>query len=150
MSKVEDADIVPNYKTVANSLAILTIATQGYTHLDRLANALNPQTVAKVIYDVERSVSALLSRKAKDIKIVKEKVKKKDKEYTSLQLITDFAGEGSRTYDFYGLPKDDDIYRFIEESTKDLNIARKVAAYAISLVANQKFRQSAYKNNSSN
>jgi CRISPR type I-A-associated protein Csa5 len=123
------------YKSVANRLAILAIATQGYSHLDRLANALSPETVSRVIYDADRSMSALLSRS--DIKLAQ---KQDDKNYSYLELTTMFTDERHRIYKFYGLPKEEDTRKFIEEASKDLNIARKVAAYSVSIVANQKMR----------
>jgi CRISPR type I-A-associated protein Csa5 len=123
------------FKSVANSLAMLTIASEGYTHLDRLANALSPETISRVIFDAQRSMSALLSRN--DVEV---EHKEDDKKRPYLQLTTRFKGESEKTYKFYGMPREEDTRKFLEEATKDLTIARKVAAYAVSIVANKKLR----------
>lgn len=128
------------FKGVANSLAMVTIMSEGYTHLDRLANALSPETVSKVIYDVQRSMSALLSRS--DL-AVENKVDEKNRPY--LQLTTKFKDEAPKTYKFYGTPREEDFRKFIEEAASDLTVARKVAAFAASIVASKKLAQSYHK-----
>ncbi|HXG08138.1 MAG TPA: type I-A CRISPR-associated protein Csa5 [Nitrososphaera sp.] len=128
-------DPTERFKSVANSLAMLAIAGEAYTHLDRLANALSPETVSRVIFDAQRTMSALLSRN--DVKV---EHKEDEKKRPFLQLTTRFKGESEKTYKFYGMPREEDTRKFLEEATKDLAIARKVAAYAVSIVANKKLR----------
>jgi CRISPR type I-A-associated protein Csa5 len=139
MAAQEAVEPTVRFKSVANRLAMLAIATEGYTHLDRLANALNPETVSRVIYDADRSISALLSRA--DIKIQQ---KQGEDNYSYVEFTTMFKDEKPKSYKFYGLPKEEDSRKFIEEASRDLSVARKVAAYAVSIVANQKLKTIEY------
>jgi CRISPR type I-A-associated protein Csa5 len=133
MSELEEKPTTEKYRGVANQLALLAIATGSYTHLDRLANALNPETVYRVMYDVNRNIQVLNTRS--DVSI-----KKDEKEYQGrtrdIWVLEKTGQDGNnRRYEFWFMPRDEDLRLFIEEASRDLSVARKLAAYSSSLVA---------------
>lgn len=131
--------VTRKYRGVANMFAMLVLATDSFTQLDRLANALSPEVVTRVVYDVMRSIDVLKRRPEVSIKEAKEG--------SSMihRLVLKEDGK-KREYQFWGgLAHEELMENFIEDSTIDLTIARKIAALAMSSVAIQSITEEARK-----
>ncbi|MEM3066942.1 MAG: hypothetical protein QXI81_06390 [Nitrososphaerota archaeon] len=102
---------------VAVAFAAVVAATGSYSTVDRLANAMSGEVVAKATYEVARILTVIKDR----VKIFEEA----DKPYTEVKDRED------KLLRIPGKPASyDELDKFVEEATKDLFLARRVAARA--------------------
>mgnify|MGYP000703229649 CR=1 FL=1 len=115
------------YHDIAVALASVGLYTGSYSIIDRIANALGPESVIRAIYENGRILEAALraGRTGGDewIKVTEDSVLVKLKDEPSPYVI-----RGS-------LPGDNVLREFLEESSKDITLARAVASYAMQLIA---------------
>lgn len=115
------------YREVAIALASVGVYTQSYSIVDRIANALGPESVIRAIYENGRILESALrsARSGGDewIKISEDCILIKRKDETKPRAI-----RGS-------LPSEASLREFIEESSRDITVARAVASYAMQLIA---------------
>lgn len=132
----EEKSPTSKFKGVANLFAITAIASGSYTPIDRLANALNPETVRQVMYEVCRNLDVM--KRQNTITLQKEQ---DNRGYNRLEVtIKSKDKEKPQKYHFYGLANAEMCRGFLEEASSDLFIARKVGAFAMSVVATQRLR----------
>ncbi|MCF8884321.1 MAG: type I-A CRISPR-associated protein Csa5 [Nitrososphaerota archaeon] len=118
---------IRKYHEVAVALASVGIYTGSYSIIDRIANALGPESVIRAIYENGRILESALraSKSSKDewIRISENSVivKRKDEEKA-------YVIRGS-------LPTELVLREFLEESSKNITIGRAVASYAMHLIA---------------
>jgi CRISPR type I-A-associated protein Csa5 len=121
------------YHDVAVALASVGLYTGSYSIIDRIANALGPESVIRAIYENGRILEAALRagraggdewiRAAEDSILVKLK-------------------DESKPYVIRGsLPSDNVLREFLEESSRDITLARAVASYAMQLIASTMSRR---------
>ncbi|MEM3804438.1 MAG: type I-A CRISPR-associated protein Csa5 [Conexivisphaerales archaeon] len=123
------------FKGFANLFALAAIASESYTPIDRLANALNPETVRQVLYEVCRNIDVM---KRQNTVAVKEE--QDNRGYTRLGVTIKQKERPSKTYYFYGLANDEICRNFLEEASSDLSVARRVGAYAMSVIATHRLK----------
>lgn len=115
------------YHEIAVALASVGIYTGSYSIIDRIANALGPESVIRAIYEngriLESALRATKSSKDEWIKITEDSVviKKKDE-------FREYVIKGS-------LPSEAILREFLEESSRNITISRAVASYAMHLIA---------------
>jgi CRISPR type I-A-associated protein Csa5 len=121
------------YRNVAVALASVGLYTGSYSIIDRIANALGPESVIRAIYENGRILEAALraERTGGDewIKTTEDGILVKLKDEPEPYVI-----RGS-------LPSDDVLREFLEESSKDITLARAVASYAMQLIASTMSRR---------
>lgn len=115
------------YRDIAIALALVGVYTESYSIIDRIANALGPESVIRAIYENGRILESALraARSGGDewIRISEGCILVKRK-------------NESEPYTIMGsLPSEASLREFIEESSKDITIARAVASYAMQLIA---------------
>ncbi|MEM0010280.1 MAG: hypothetical protein QXT84_01155 [Candidatus Bathyarchaeia archaeon] len=115
------------YREVAVALASVGIYTESYSIIDRIANALGPESVIRAIYENGRILeSALRSARSGGnewIKLLEDRVLVKRKNEVEVYEI-----KGS-------LPSESILREFIEESSRNITIARAIASYAMHIIA---------------
>jgi len=115
------------YREVAVALASVGVYTESYSIIDRIANALGPESVIRAIYENGRILESAL-RAAKSggeewIKPSEDSILIKRKDEPKPYVI-----KGS-------LPSEAILREFLEESSKDITVARAIASYAMQLIA---------------
>lgn len=115
------------YHDVAVALAVVGVYTESYSIIDRIANALGPESVIRAIYENGRILESALRagrsggeewiRISGDVLLVKRKNEQRP-----------YAIKGT-------LPSENVLREFLEESSKDITLARAVASYAMQLIA---------------
>ncbi|MEW9492542.1 MAG: type I-A CRISPR-associated protein Csa5 [Candidatus Aramenus sulfurataquae] len=127
MSQVEEKQ-ERAIENVATLLAVATLYANAPTFTDRMSNALNKESVMRALYDAERVV--LAGKNKGDITEGKEKGSKGG----DISVISVKVAE-NETAKVYGyLPSDLDVEEFLRMAERDIYIARKVGAIAISKV----------------
>jgi CRISPR type I-A-associated protein Csa5 len=121
------------YRDVAVALASVGLYTGSYSIIDRIANALGPESVIRAIYENGRILEAALraGRAGGDewIRATEDSILVKLKDESKPYVI-----RGS-------LPSDDVLREFLEESSRDITLARAVASYAMQLIASTMSRR---------
>lgn len=121
------------YHDIAVALASVGLYTESYSIIDRIANALGPESVIRAIYENGRILeSALRAGKAGGdewIRISEDNILVKRKDESEPYVI-----KGS-------LPSDDVLRSFLEESSRNITLARAVASYAMQLIASTMSRK---------
>ena len=114
-------------RKIANLFAALYLYDESPTLLDRLANALSKEAVAKVLYDAQRVVQ--MGLRDGDITTGKEKIDEKE------LFVINVKKEYEKEYKIVGLlPSDRDVEDFLSLVEKDVYYARKAGALAMSIV----------------
>jgi len=131
----EDQSPTRRFKGVANLFALTAIASESYTSIDRIANALNPETVRQVLYEVCRNIDVM--KRQNKITLREEQ---DNRGYTRLEVTIKLKERPSETYHFYGLANDETCRNFLEEASSDLSVARRVGALAMSVIATHRLR----------
>lgn len=121
------------YHDIAVALASVGLYTGSYSIIDRIANALGPESVIRAIYENGRILEAALRAGRTGgnewIKVTENGIMVKLK-------------DESRPYVIMGsLPSDNILREFLEESSKDITLARAVASYAMQLIASTMSRR---------
>jgi len=121
------------YHDIAVALASVGLYTGSYSIIDRIANALGPESVIRAIYENGRILEAALRAGRTGgnewIKVTENGIMVKLK-------------DESRPYVIMGsLPSDNILREFLEESSKDITLARAVASYAMQLIASTMSRK---------
>lgn len=112
-------------RKVSNLFATLYLYDQSPTLLDRLANALSKEAVAKVLYEAQRIIQMGLNNKD----IWAGKINKDNKELPAVFI----KKSDKLVYNIIGyLPNDQDIADFLNLTEKDVYYARKTGALAMS------------------
>ncbi|MGQ9777922.1 MAG: type I-A CRISPR-associated protein Csa5 [Thermodesulfobacteriota bacterium] len=121
-----------DFDDVSRALAAVTLATGTYSLIDRISNALTPDTVNKAIYDLSRNLEELSSSVGETFirQIEKEEAGKK---WTVIEVKRKNEEDIKTIWGYLARPEK--IRKFQDEIEKDITIARKVAAYAMYLVA---------------
>ncbi len=123
-------DIDGIIKRVANLLAVSLFYGESPTLVDRFANALSKEAVAKVLYDVERIVQ--MGRQRGEINEISKNISGKDLPAIS---VTSRMGE----YQVIGyLPTTQDIEDFLGLIERDVYYSRKAGALAMSIAIENK------------
>jgi len=121
------------YHDVAVALASVGLYTGSYSIIDRIANALGPESVIRAIYENGRILEAALraGRAGSDewIRATEDNILVKLKDEPEPYVI-----RGS-------LPSDNVLMEFLEESSRDITLARAVASYAMQLIASTMSRR---------
>ncbi|MCY0860748.1 MAG: type I-A CRISPR-associated protein Csa5 [Sulfolobaceae archaeon] len=112
-------------KKVANLLAVATIYAETPTFTDRMANSLSKESVVRSIYDAERIVSVGKSRGE-----IMETTEVEEGTNESRPIIV--IKEKGKIYGT--LPNESDISEFLDYVERDIYLARKVGAIAMSIV----------------
>jgi CRISPR type I-A-associated protein Csa5 len=115
------------YWKLANALAAVVLASRSYTILDRLANAISRDAVAKAVYELGRNLEVII---------------RNPKDDQAIQLHDEFIevtlkwGDTPATVKIRGLlPEPRDYEEFLNAAASDIHVARYTAAYASGLVA---------------
>ena len=121
------------YHDIAVALAAVGLYTGSYSIIDRIANALGPESVIRAIYENGRILEAALraERAGCDewIKTAEDSILVKRKDEPKPYVI-----RGS-------LPSDAVVREFLEESSRDITLARAVASYAMQVIASTMSRR---------
>ncbi len=126
----QEKDIEGIIKRIANLLAVGLFYGESPTLVDRFANALSKEAVAKVLYDVERIVQ--MGRQRREINEISINIKSKDLPAIS---VTSSVGK----YQVIGyLPTTQDIEDFLGLIERDVYYARKAGALAMSIAIENK------------
>lgn len=102
---------------VAVAFAVVVAATGSYSTVDRLANAMSGEVVAKATYEVARILTVIKDRVKIHEEVGKSYTEVKDREDRLLRIPGKLASYS-------------ELDSFVEEATKDLLLARRVAAKA--------------------
>ncbi|MGC8567289.1 MAG: type I-A CRISPR-associated protein Csa5 [Caldisphaera sp.] len=134
MEQLEDEDKKEDIiRRIANLLAAGSLYSKSPTLLDRFANALSKETVAKVLYDVQRVVQVGIDK----VEIVVGKIKIKEKEYPDVEINKSSLTKGK--YRIIGfIASQQDIEDFLKITERDVYYARKASAYAMNIVVSNK------------
>ncbi|MBB5254783.1 type I-A CRISPR-associated protein Csa5 [Sulfurisphaera ohwakuensis] len=138
---VEKTDTEGIIRRVANLLASVFIYSESPTYVDRFANALSKEAVARVIYESQRIIQMGISSgevKMGNVEISGKNIKITDKKEgeESYPAVIIKTKEG-RNYIVIGyLPTDKDVEDFMSLVERDIYYARKAGALAMS-VANR-------------
>ena len=125
----ENLNNLKEFESIAVLLASVSIQSQSYSLIDRLANALSSDVVGKVLYEASRNLDTMVRRG--NVKI-EEKIEG-DKRITRVLI---YPEPGATPIEIRGrLPDQNTIEKFIEAAYKDINIARNIAAIAMNIVA---------------
>lgn len=118
------------FDDISRIFAAVTIATGSYSLIDRVSNALTPDPVNRAIYDLSRNLEALSGGGETYIRqIEKEGSGKK-------HAIVEIKPKDGVTKTLWGyLARPERLREFQKAIESDITIARKVAAYAMYLVA---------------
>ncbi|OYT30940.1 MAG: type I-A CRISPR-associated protein Csa5 [Thermofilum sp. ex4484_79] len=125
----ESLNSLKEFESVAVLLASVSIQSQSYSLIDRLANALSSDVVGKVLYEASRNLDTMVRRG--NVKI--EEKMEGDRRITRVLI---YPEPGATPIEIRGrLPDQNTIEKFIEAAYKDINIARNIAAIAMNIVA---------------
>ena len=111
-------------RRIARLLAVTFLYSGSPTLVDRIANALSKEAVAKALYDAQRIVQVGFG---KNEIVSHTKQDEKGKKYTIIQIANNYEVRGS-------LPTEQDIEKFLSMIEKDIYYARKAGALAMSIV----------------
>ncbi|MBS7626831.1 hypothetical protein KEJ51_07345 [Candidatus Bathyarchaeota archaeon] len=103
------------------------MASRSYTILDRLANAISQDAVAKAIYELGRNLDVIIRNPKEDqaIRLHEEFIE-----------VTSKWGDASVTVKIRGqLPEPRDYEEFLNATVGNIQVARCTAAYASGLVS---------------
>jgi CRISPR type I-A-associated protein Csa5 len=121
------------YHEIAAVLAAVGLYSGSYSIIDRIANALGPESVVRAIYENGRILETALRAGKTDgdewIKIAEDSIQVKVKSEPGPYTI-----RGS-------LPAEMTVREFLEESSRDIGLARAIASYAMQLVASAMSRK---------
>jgi len=121
------------YHDIAVALASVGLYTGSYSIIDRIANALGPESVIRAVYENGRILESALraGRTGSDewIKASEDRILVKRKNESEPYTIKGF------------LPSDNILREFLEESSRDITLARAVASYAMQLIASTMSRK---------
>ncbi|QKR01116.1 type I-A CRISPR-associated protein Csa5 [Metallosphaera tengchongensis] len=127
----EDKELV--LRRVANLLAVATIYADTPTFTDRMANALNKESVLRSIYDAERIVKV-----GKDRGEIMETREQGEHSGPWISVVeTSDKGKNVKGKVFGYLPSEQDVEKFLNYVEKDIYLARKVGALAMAAVNKQ-------------
>ena len=119
------------YRDIAVLLSAVSLYSEAYSLVDRLANALSPEVAGKVVYEAARNLDTLIRRRESDFGIFEE-----EREGKVIVRVVMEREDKRIEYVIPGrLPSHYLIEEFLEEVKKDVSIARNVAALAMSMVA---------------
>lgn len=125
MQKTEIEGVI---RRVANLLATVFVYSESPTYVDRFANALSKEAVARVIYESQRIVQMGIQNG--EIKMDKVQVKEGGDMYPAITVTT----KEKKSYKIIGyLPTDKDIEDFLSLVENDIYYARKAGALAMSI-----------------
>jgi len=128
------------YRGIATSLAAVCLASKSYSIIDRVANALSIDSVSRAIYENARILENLVrsyieSNGAQGIH--------EEKREDGLTVVRVIPKKGETPYMVNGyLANEEQIRVFLEDTAKDIRLARSVASYAMSMVAASLSQQS--------
>lgn len=113
-------------KRISTMLAAAVLYSGSPGVVDRMANALSKEAVAKVLNDAQRIVSVGIDRG----EVVAQRSSSGQADYVVVTVRT-----VDRTYTLYGtLPSPGDVEDFTRELEKNIYVARKVGALAMAAV----------------
>jgi len=119
------------YDDVSRVFAAVTIATGSYSLIDRVSNALSPDPVNRAIYELSRNLEAL-SKGGGETYIKQIEIESEGKKYINIEV----KPKDGTTKTLWGyLARPERLKEFQKAVESDITIARKMAAYAMYLVA---------------
>jgi len=121
------------YHDIAVALASVGLYTGSYSIIDRIANALGYESVIRAVYENGRILESALraGRTGGDewVKLSEDSILIKRKDESKPYIV-----RGS-------LPSENALREFLEESSRDITLARAVASYAMQLIASTMSRK---------
>nr|WP_221290567.1 type I-A CRISPR-associated protein Csa5 [Stygiolobus caldivivus] len=136
----QEVDVEGVLKRVANMLASVFVYSGSPTYVDRFANALSKEAVARVLYESQRVLQIGITNgevKTGNAEVTGRAVKATDKKEGENVYPAIIIRREDKQYAIIGfLPTDKDIEDFISLIEKDIYYARKAGALAMS-VANK-------------
>lgn len=134
---VEKTDTEGIIRRVANLLASVFIYSESPTYVDRFANALSKEAVARVIYESQRIIQMGISSgevKMGNVEITGKSMKITDKKGEESYPAVIIRTKEGRNYIVVGyLPTDKDVEDFMSLVERDIYYARKAGALAMSI-----------------
>ncbi len=112
-------------------LAAVTLFTGTYSLIDRLANALSHEVVGKVLHEASRTLDTIIRRQEQGIGLYE--LEENGQPFLKINVETNTGVESYRV--FGRLPSDKLVLDFLEDTAKDISLARSIAALAMSIVA---------------
>lgn len=125
------------FDDISRIFAAVTIATGSYSLIDRVSNALTPEPVNRAIYDLSRNLEALSGGGET---YIREKIEKgkEGKDYTVVEIK---PKDGAPKTLWGYLARPERLREFQKAIESNITIARKMAAYAMYLVAYSNLRE---------
>lgn len=120
------------YRSVASTLAAVSTYLGSYSLIDRMSNALSPDSAYKVIYEMSRILNAILKEESPRIKYSNESNKDRILVYKDNK---EFTIDGR-------LAETSELELFLEDMEKNPHIARSLASLAMYLSAMAKIKKS--------
>jgi len=114
------------YEPIAVALASVSVLTESFSIIDRIANALSYESVVKAIYESGRILESAIRS---GISEGEEWIKQSNNEVLIKRKNKDII------YKIHGKLPDETIVREFLEAAKDVRIARVVASYAMNIAA---------------
>ncbi len=136
MHMSEEQAPTSRYKGIANLFALSALSSESYTQIDRLANALNQETVRQVVYEISRNLDVM--KRQGTLEMHDEL---NEKGYHQLVATVRQKEAQPARYVFFGTANDETWRNFLDEASSNLSIARKIGAFAMSIVATQRLRR---------
>ncbi|HDD26245.1 MAG TPA: hypothetical protein ENF75_04055 [Acidilobales archaeon] len=146
MSRIPHREVLRRYRRVVSVLRYL-VATRQFSYVDRLAAAMSVDEVRAVVIEALRTVKSALDSavtvisdtgsytccdiRTEEVPIyaggvaVKVKVKKSSR--------PDIVGKEVVCYQCPELPSEGEVARLLDDVSEDIEVARSISAYALSL-----------------
>lgn len=122
---MSNPSFLKEYRSVASTLAAVSTHLGSYSLIDRMSNALSPDSVYKAIYEMSRILNSVIKEEEPKIKPSYESNKER--------ILVD--REGKKFIIDGKLAETSEIERFLEDVEKNPRIARSLASLAMYLSA---------------
>ncbi|MEJ5292438.1 MAG: type I-A CRISPR-associated protein Csa5 [Candidatus Methanosuratincola sp.] len=124
---MDNPSFVKEYRDVASTLAAVSTYLGSYSLIDRMSNALSPDSVNRVIYEMSRILNSVSKEEEPKIRAYSEN------ERHGILVIRE---EGNKRFLIDGnLAETSEIELFLEDVEKNPHIARSLASLAMYLSA---------------
>ncbi|MEN3053082.1 MAG: type I-A CRISPR-associated protein Csa5 [Candidatus Methanosuratincola petrocarbonis] len=127
---MNDPSFLKEYRSVASTLAAVSTYLGSYSLIDRMSNALSPDSANRVIYEMSRILNSVSKEKEQKIRPYNENNKR------GILVIRE---DGNKFFIGGDLAETSEIELFLEDVEKNPHIARSLAALAMYLSARAQF-----------
>lgn len=122
-----DQSFLKEYRSVACTLAAVSIYLGSYSLIDRMSNALSSDSVNRVIYEMSRILNSVSKE---------EKPKIRSYSDNNRSVVAVIKDDENKEYKIYGeIADSSELESFLEEVEKSPHIARSLASLAMYLAA---------------